>query len=169
MELEFLSWQFVLHSTTRRSAILRSLPPVFLFRGTRRYNFSLLLRWSPYYLTLFVALGSLCCTLSNIRQRHTVRPYECPTVLAGHGEEMDSLSDSLWSSGMSREKRTFKTPFIMLLRYRRPDDAHVLSCFQVCHGDIKSTNIAVTSWFWTYLTDFASFKPTFLPDVGWLT
>ncbi|GAV05374.1 hypothetical protein RvY_15521 [Ramazzottius varieornatus] len=34
----------------------------------------------------------------------------------------------------------------------------------VCHGDIKSTNIAVTSWFWTYLTDFASFKPTFLPD-----
>ncbi|OQV22247.1 Phosphoinositide 3-kinase regulatory subunit 4 [Hypsibius exemplaris] len=34
----------------------------------------------------------------------------------------------------------------------------------VCHGDIKSTNIVITSWNWVYLTDFASFKPTFLPD-----
>lgn len=31
------------------------------------------------------------------------------------------------------------------------------------HGDIKSTNILVTSSNWVYLTDFASFKPTRLP------
>ncbi|KAF8579068.1 ARM repeat-containing protein [Ramaria rubella] len=31
------------------------------------------------------------------------------------------------------------------------------------HGDIKSENVLVTSWNWIYLTDFASFKPTFLP------
>lgn len=31
------------------------------------------------------------------------------------------------------------------------------------HGDIKSENILVTSWNWVYITDFASFKPTFLP------
>src|ERR1700761_743540 len=32
------------------------------------------------------------------------------------------------------------------------------------HGDIKSSNILVTSWNWVYLTDFAtSYKPTYLP------
>ena len=34
----------------------------------------------------------------------------------------------------------------------------------VCHGDIKSENILVTSWNWAYLSDFASFKPIFLPE-----
>ncbi|KAL3686006.1 hypothetical protein R1sor_004028 [Riccia sorocarpa] len=33
----------------------------------------------------------------------------------------------------------------------------------VCHGDIKCENVLVTSWNWVYLTDFASFKPTYLP------
>eukprot|EP00620_Florenciella_sp_RCC1587_P002922 CAMPEP_0182595358 /NCGR_PEP_ID=MMETSP1324-20130603/82070_1 /TAXON_ID=236786 /ORGANISM="Florenciella sp., Strain RCC1587" /LENGTH=374 /DNA_ID=CAMNT_0024812949 /DNA_START=18 /DNA_END=1138 /DNA_ORIENTATION=- len=42
----------------------------------------------------------------------------------------------------------------------------VEQCHQegVCHGDIKSENIMVTSWSWIVLTDFASFKPTYLPD-----
>ena len=34
---------------------------------------------------------------------------------------------------------------------------------KVFHGDIKSENILVTSWNWIYLTDFASYKPTYLP------
>lgn len=34
----------------------------------------------------------------------------------------------------------------------------------VCHGDIKLENITVTSWNWVLLVDFASFKPTFLPQ-----
>ena len=34
---------------------------------------------------------------------------------------------------------------------------------KVSHGDIKSENILVTSWNWLYLTDFASYKPTYLP------
>lgn len=34
----------------------------------------------------------------------------------------------------------------------------------VCHGDIKLENICVTSWNWVLLVDFASFKPTFLPE-----
>ncbi|KAL0946172.1 hypothetical protein HGRIS_012435 [Hohenbuehelia grisea] len=34
---------------------------------------------------------------------------------------------------------------------------------KISHGDIKSENILVTSWNWIYLTDFASFKPTYLP------
>ncbi|XP_055329970.1 phosphoinositide 3-kinase regulatory subunit 4-like isoform X2 [Paramacrobiotus metropolitanus] len=34
----------------------------------------------------------------------------------------------------------------------------------IYHGDIKSANIAITSWNWVYLVDFASYKPTYLPD-----
>lgn len=33
----------------------------------------------------------------------------------------------------------------------------------VCHGDIKSENVLVTSGNWLLLTDFAPFKPTLLP------
>jgi serine/threonine protein kinase len=39
--------------------------------------------------------------------------------------------------------------------------AHGLS---VCHGDIKLENLMITSWSWVLLTDFASFKPIFLPE-----
>jgi phosphoinositide-3-kinase regulatory subunit 4 len=34
---------------------------------------------------------------------------------------------------------------------------------KIPHGDIKSENILVTSWNWVYLSDFASYKPTYLP------
>ncbi|XP_049778491.1 phosphoinositide 3-kinase regulatory subunit 4 [Schistocerca cancellata] len=34
----------------------------------------------------------------------------------------------------------------------------------VCHGDIKLENIMITSWNWVLLVDFASFKPTYLPE-----
>ncbi|KAF8892835.1 hypothetical protein CPB84DRAFT_1837361 [Gymnopilus junonius] len=34
---------------------------------------------------------------------------------------------------------------------------------KIPHGDIKSSNVLVTSWNWIYLTDFASYKPTYLP------
>lgn len=35
--------------------------------------------------------------------------------------------------------------------------------FEVCHGDIKSQNVLVSSWNWLWLTDFATFKPSTLP------
>ena len=34
---------------------------------------------------------------------------------------------------------------------------------KVCHGDIKTENVLVTSWNWILLGDFASYKPTYLP------
>lgn len=34
---------------------------------------------------------------------------------------------------------------------------------KISHGDVKSENILVTSWNWVYLSDFASYKPTYLP------
>ena len=40
-----------------------------------------------------------------------------------------------------------------------------LHCLQVCHGDIKSENVMLTSWNWVLLTDFANFKPAILPEV----
>jgi phosphoinositide-3-kinase regulatory subunit 4 len=33
----------------------------------------------------------------------------------------------------------------------------------VCHGDIKTENVALTSWDWAFLVDFAPYKPTLLP------
>uniref|UniRef100_A0A4W3GSE5 Phosphoinositide 3-kinase regulatory subunit 4 n=1 Tax=Callorhinchus milii TaxID=7868 RepID=A0A4W3GSE5_CALMI len=41
------------------------------------------------------------------------------------------------------------------------DQAHRVG---VRHGDIKTENVMVTSWNWVLLTDFASFKPTYLPE-----
>ncbi|XP_058797917.1 phosphoinositide 3-kinase regulatory subunit 4 isoform X2 [Phymastichus coffea] len=41
---------------------------------------------------------------------------------------------------------------------------HQAHKFGVCHGDIKLENIMITSWNWVLLTDFASFKPTYLPE-----
>ena len=35
---------------------------------------------------------------------------------------------------------------------------------QLCHGDIKSENVLLTSTNWVYLVDFAPFKPAYLPD-----
>ncbi|KAF6034485.1 PIK3R4 [Bugula neritina] len=34
----------------------------------------------------------------------------------------------------------------------------------ICHGDIKSENVLITSWNWVLLTDFAHFKPAHLPE-----
>lgn len=33
----------------------------------------------------------------------------------------------------------------------------------VCHGDVKPENVALTSWDWAFLVDFAPYKPTLLP------
>ncbi|KAI9313626.1 hypothetical protein BX666DRAFT_1978506 [Dichotomocladium elegans] len=35
---------------------------------------------------------------------------------------------------------------------------------KIYHGDIKTENVLVTSWNWVYLVDFASYKPTWLPE-----
>ncbi|KAI9267985.1 hypothetical protein BDA99DRAFT_504553 [Phascolomyces articulosus] len=40
-------------------------------------------------------------------------------------------------------------------------DAHARNIY---HGDIKTENVMVTSWNWAYLVDFASYKPTYLPE-----
>lgn len=34
----------------------------------------------------------------------------------------------------------------------------------ICHGGIKCENVMVTSWNWVLLTDFASMKPSFIPE-----
>ncbi|ORX99188.1 ARM repeat-containing protein [Basidiobolus meristosporus CBS 931.73] len=40
-------------------------------------------------------------------------------------------------------------------------DAHAN---QIYHGDLKAENVLVTSWNWVLLSDFSSFKPTYLPE-----
>ena len=40
----------------------------------------------------------------------------------------------------------------------------VVHNYKIVHGDVKLENMMMTSWNWLILTDFASFKPTTLPD-----
>ncbi|KAG0277458.1 Serine/threonine-protein kinase [Linnemannia exigua] len=40
-------------------------------------------------------------------------------------------------------------------------DSHARNVY---HGDIKTENCLMTSWNWLYLSDFAGYKPTFLPE-----
>nr|CCA18528.1 phosphoinositide 3kinase regulatory subunit putativ [Albugo laibachii Nc14] len=34
----------------------------------------------------------------------------------------------------------------------------------VCHGDVKLENLMIVTWNWLFLTDFAPFKPTYIPE-----
>ncbi|EEB09352.1 VPS15 protein kinase Ppk19 [Schizosaccharomyces japonicus yFS275] len=51
--------------------------------------------------------------------------------------------------------------WIMYQLLRGLNDCHERNIF---HGDIKTENVLVTSWDWAYLSDFSSFKPTYLPE-----
>ena len=43
---------------------------------------------------------------------------------------------------------------------RAVEQAHACD---VCHGDVKTENIMLTSWGWLFLIDFSPYKPTHLP------
>ncbi|KAJ1735060.1 Serine/threonine-protein kinase [Coemansia biformis] len=55
----------------------------------------------------------------------------------------------------ANEKRWIASQLLVALR-----EAHERG---VCHGDVKSENIVMTSWNLVYLADLAPFKPTYLP------
>lgn len=50
------------------------------------------------------------------------------------------------------------------LRRTAPYFLHKPLYHQVCHGDIKLENVMVSSWNWLLLADFATIKPTLLPE-----
>ena len=70
----------------------------------------------------------------------------------------DVRSQDISHHGMNPALLDF-TDFITKLK-------ELITSIQVCHGDIKSENVMVTAWNWLLLTDFASFKPTYLPEVS---
>ena len=51
--------------------------------------------------------------------------------------------------------------WIVYLLMRCVEDCHREG---VIHGDLKPENFLITSWNWVVLTDFASMKPTKIPD-----
>ena len=50
------------------------------------------------------------------------------------------------------------------IAYQLLQSLHQIHRLHLYHGDIKSENVLLTSTNWVYLTDFAAFKPTLLPD-----
>ncbi|KAJ2778072.1 hypothetical protein H4R18_004818 [Coemansia javaensis] len=70
-----------------------------------------------------------------------------------HNNLYDRVSTRPFLSG--GEKRWVAAQLLMALR-----EAHGRG---VCHGDVKSENVVMTSWGLAYLADFAPFKPAYLP------
>uniref|UniRef100_A0A0K0FXZ9 non-specific serine/threonine protein kinase n=1 Tax=Strongyloides venezuelensis TaxID=75913 RepID=A0A0K0FXZ9_STRVS len=72
------------------------------------------------------------------------------------------IKDSLYERLMSRpflleiEKKWIAYQLFKVLKQLKDSD--------VCHGDIKSQNVLISSSLWVQLADFASFKPTRLPS-----
>ncbi|KAL0276782.1 UNVERIFIED_CONTAM: hypothetical protein PYX00_004283 [Menopon gallinae] len=65
----------------------------------------------------------------------------------------DKISTRPFLTGMQKKFMAFQILYALL-------QCHKVG---VCHGDIKLENLMVTSWNWILLTDFASYKPSFLP------
>lgn len=87
-------------------------------------------------------------------RKQLVRPYQvriCPRTRLYHLTLLHSTRPFLTHI----EKKWISFQILAALRDARKH--------KVSHGDIKSENILVTSWNWVYITDFSSFKPTFLP------
>ena len=86
-------------------------------------------------------------TLLQTRQAvHLVRQYL-----------WSSLSERITSRPFLRpsEKRWFGYQILLALC-----QAHGTG---ICHGDIKTENILLTSWGWVFLVDFSPYKPVTLP------
>ena len=71
------------------------------------------------------------------------------------------LQRSLQINTLFSELKYFESECLMTLT-KQLESVFIL---KVCHGDIKSENVMITGWNWVLLTDFASFKPTYLPEV----
>ncbi|PIA13924.1 kinase-like protein, partial [Coemansia reversa NRRL 1564] len=70
-----------------------------------------------------------------------------------HNNLYDRISTRPFLS--NNEKRWIAAQILMALQ-----EAHERG---VCHGDVKSENVVMTSWNLASLADFAPFKPTYLP------
>jgi len=72
----------------------------------------------------------------------------------------------LWSS---LSQRITSRPFLSLAEkrwfgYQLLEGLVQAHAAGVCHGDIKSENVLLTSWGWVFLVDFAPYKPVTLPS-----
>jgi len=105
-----------------------------------------------------------------IRIRTALSPIPCPHVwptqrLYHSDRAIHLVRQYLWSS---LAQRITSRPFLTTaekrwLGYQLLEAVAQAHEAGVCHGDIKSENVMLTSWGWLFLVDFAPYKPTFLP------
>ncbi|EPY49455.1 VPS15 protein kinase Ppk19 [Schizosaccharomyces cryophilus OY26] len=86
-------------------------------------------------------------TLVTLRAAYLMRPYVAHNLY-------DRISTRPFLD--SAEKK-----WIMFQLLKGISDCHKRG---ICHGDIKTENVLVTTWNWVYISDFSSFKPTYLPE-----
>jgi phosphoinositide-3-kinase regulatory subunit 4 len=114
--------------------------------------------------------------LSNLYDRISTRPFLSPVEkkwmtyqLLRALEQLQRYVYADWTTQHLDAHRPHPCGFPQVqLGASTPDDWYGLCwCFSagVCHGDIKTENVMVTSWNWVVLTDLAAcFKPHVLPD-----
>jgi phosphoinositide-3-kinase regulatory subunit 4 len=107
----------------------------------------------------------LLCRLFNLTTQPNLLPYQrfedCPRYNAAivvRQHVMYNLYDRLNTRPFLGRTEKLWVVYQLL---RAAEQAHGAG---VRHGDIKSENVLMTSWGWLLLTDFATFKPTFLRE-----
>lgn len=120
-----------------------------------------------------VGIDAIAKALSPRRECPNVQPYtkafvgRRPTTRGVTGAAF-CVRQHFWSNLLDR---LGTRPFLSLIEkkwllyqlLRAVEQCHQRG---VCHGDLSCENVMVTSWTWVTLVDFASYKPTYVPDDG---
>ena len=120
--------------------------------------------WSSQFVEACSRIHMLSKTFTLAKQPN-VLPYQFYSV--GRKHSVVIIARQFMSSTL--HDRLHTRPFLTSIEKRWV--AYQLLCTLVqchsegvCHGDIKTENIGMTSWGWLLLTDFAPFKPAYLPE-----
>lgn len=97
--------------------------------------------------------------------KHGMHVWSNQEILHDRGDVVHIVRQYFWSS---LAQRLTSRPFLTWSEKAWIGYQIILGVMQahecgVCHGDIKTENVMLTSWGWVFLVDFLPFKPTWLP------
>ena len=111
------------------------------------------------------AIQKIGTSLGSISKNPNVLPYRSAYI----SSKMRAAYVTRQHISVSLYDRLSTRPFLQAIE-KKWIAFQLLKALEQCeaadafHGDIKAENILVTSWNWIFLTDFAPFKPYYVPD-----
>jgi len=101
----------------------------------------------------------------TVGYQHGTHVWSNQEILHERGDAVHIVRQYFWSS---LAQRITSRPFLTWSQKAWIGYQVILGVVQahscgVCHGDLKTENIMLTSWGWVFLVDFLPFKPTWLP------